>query len=111
MSHLKKHLLLVIPLLIVLSGCSRPESAGAQVRTPTVAKVVDTEPVRQETIRRVVEVNGTLAALDEVTVSSEVDGAVSKVLADLGDPVKAGQVMVELDHEKLQYSLDQQTAS
>ncbi len=111
MSHFKTHLLLVIPLWIGLSGCSRPESAGAQNRTAPVAKVVDTETVRQETIRRVVEVIGTLAALDEVTISSEVDGAVSKVLADLGDPVKAGQVMVELDHEKLQYSLDQQNAS
>src|SRR5689334_16086093 len=95
MLRLKIHFLLVVSLLIGLSGCSRPESAGAETRTAPVAKVVDTEPVRQETIRRVVEVNGTLAALDEVTVSSEVDGAVSKVLADLGDPVKAGQVMVE----------------
>jgi RND family efflux transporter MFP subunit len=58
-----------------------------------------------------VEVIATLAALDEVTISSEVDGAVSKILADLGDPVKTGQAMVELDREKLQYNLDQQQAA
>ena len=111
MSHLKTYLLFPFVLLPLLASCSKPESAVAKNRTEAAAKAVDTEPVRQETIRRVVEVIGTLAALDEVTVSSEVDGAVSKVFADLGDPVKAGQVMIELDREKLQYSLDQQQAA
>jgi RND family efflux transporter MFP subunit len=97
---------------LISSGCSRPESAGAQTRKPPGAvKVVDVESVKQESVHRAVDVIGTLAALDEVTISSEVDGPVSKILADLGDPVKAGQVMVELDREKLQYNLDQQKAT
>jgi multidrug efflux pump subunit AcrA (membrane-fusion protein) len=54
---------------------------------------------------------GTLAAEDQVTVSSEVDGVVRRVLTDLGDRVKAGQALVELDREKLQYSADQQRAA
>src|SRR5215468_5662353 len=96
----------------ILTGCSKTETAGAQNRTaPSVAKAVDIETVKQETVHRAVDLVATLSALDEVTISSEVDGAVSKILVDLGDPVKAGQVMVELDHEKLQYSLDQQNAS
>jgi len=44
-------------------------------------------------------------------VSSEVDGVVRRVLADLGDRVAAGQPLVELDREKLQYNLDQQRAA
>src|SRR5215831_13962641 len=97
---------------LISSGCSKPESAGAQTRKlPGAAKVVDVESVKQESVHRAVDVVGTLAALDEVTISSEVDGPVSKILADLGDPVKAGQVMVELDREKLQYNLDQQKAT
>ena len=36
--------------------------------------------------------SGTLAAVDQVTISSEADGKVSRILADLGDRVKAGQV-------------------
>jgi len=36
---------------------------------------------------------------------------VRRVLADLGDRVKAGQPLVELDPEKLQYNLDQQRAA
>jgi RND family efflux transporter MFP subunit len=54
---------------------------------------------------------GTLAAEDQVTVSSEVDGVVRRVLADLGDRVSSGQTLVEIDREKLQYSLDQQRAA
>ena len=65
----------------------------------------------QEKIRRTVEVVGTLAAEDEVTISSQADGAVRRVLADLGDRVKSGQTLVELDREKLQYNLDEQKAA
>jgi multidrug resistance efflux pump len=62
-------------------------------------------------VPRLVEVVGTLAAEDEVTISSEVEGVVRRVLADLGDRVRADQPLVELDPERLQYSLDQQKAT
>ncbi|HEV3140967.1 MAG TPA: efflux RND transporter periplasmic adaptor subunit, partial [Vicinamibacterales bacterium] len=64
-----------------------------------------------ESVRRAVEVVGTLAAEDEVTVSSQAEGTVSRILADLGDRVTAGQPMIELDREKLQYNFDQQRAT
>jgi RND family efflux transporter MFP subunit len=51
----------------------------------------------------VIDVVGTLAAQDEATVSSEAAGTVVRVLADLGDRVHAGQVIVELDQEKPHY--------
>ena len=97
---------------LALSGaaCSKSESAQARSRD-AAAKPVKTEPVRQEMVHRAVEVVGTLAAEDEVMLSSEADATVSRILADLGDRVKAGQVLIELDREKRQYSLDQQRAS
>jgi len=97
---------------LALSGaaCSKSESAQARGRD-AAAKPVKTEPVRQEMVHRAVEVVGTLAAEDEVMLSSEADATVSRILADLGDRVKAGQVLIELDREKRQYSLDQQRAS
>ena len=54
---------------------------------------------------------GTLAAVDEVTVSSEAEGHVSRLLTDLGDRVVQGQPLVELDREKAQYNVDQQKAA
>ena len=67
--------------------------------------------MRHEAVNRAVNMTGTLAAEDEVTVSSQAEGVVSRILADLGDRGQAGQVLVELDREKLQYSLDQQRAA
>jgi len=95
---------------LVCAGCSKTESAQARGRDDA-AKRVKIELVRQEAVHRAVEVVGTLAAVDEVTVSSQAEGTVSRVLSDLGDRVIAGQPMVELDREKLQYNLDQQKAA
>ncbi|HEY7290211.1 MAG TPA: efflux RND transporter periplasmic adaptor subunit [Vicinamibacterales bacterium] len=60
---------------------------------------------------RSVEIVGTLAAVDEVTISSEADGIVSRILHDLGDRVHAGDALVELDREKAEYNLAQQRAA
>jgi len=102
--------LLLCPAIVLSAGCSRSKVEPRDGRK-TAAKLVKTEPVRQEAVRRTVEVVGTLAAADEVTISSQAEGIVRAVLADLGDPVKAGQTLVEIDREKLQYTLDEQKAA
>jgi multidrug efflux pump subunit AcrA (membrane-fusion protein) len=95
---------------LVTSGCAG-SSADEADGPKEPAKAVKTDAVRQESVRRTLEVVGTLAAEDQVTVSSEVDGVVRRIGADLGDRVSAGQPLIELDREKLQYSLDQQRAA
>jgi multidrug efflux pump subunit AcrA (membrane-fusion protein) len=100
-------------ILILAAGtaaCSKTETAQARGREDA-AKPVKVEQVKRETIHRTVEVIGTLAAVDEVTVSAEAEGRVSKLLADLGDRVTAGQPLIELDREKPQYNYDQQKAA
>jgi multidrug efflux pump subunit AcrA (membrane-fusion protein) len=103
---------LCVAALAVLSlpACSREQHAQARGRDDA-AKSVSTTKVRQETVTRSIEVVGTLAAVDEVILSSQTEGAVSRILADLGDRVKAGQPLIELDAEKLQYNLEQQKAA
>ncbi|OLC77308.1 MAG: hypothetical protein AUJ01_01395 [Acidobacteria bacterium 13_1_40CM_3_65_5] len=98
--------------LVLLAGaaCSKSETAQARGRDDA-PKPVKVERVREEPVRRSIEVVGTLAAVDEVTISSEAEGRVSKLLADLGDRVRAGQTLMELDAEKLQYNLEQQKAA
>jgi multidrug efflux pump subunit AcrA (membrane-fusion protein) len=100
----------VVALSAGAAACSRSESAQARGRDDA-AKPIKVEAVKQEAIHRSVEVVGTLAAVDEVVVSSEAEGRVSRLLADLGDRVTAGQALVELDREKPQYNLDQQKAA
>jgi multidrug resistance efflux pump len=95
---------------LVASACSKSDTAQARGREDS-AKTVKVEAVGEETVVRSLEVVGTLAAVDEVTVSSEADGIVSRILHDLGDRVRSGDVLVELDREKAQYNLEQQRAA
>ena len=100
----------VVCVAVPLAGCSKSETAQASSKDGD-AKPVRVEAVKQESVRRAVDVVGTLAAVDQVTISSEADGKVSRILADLGDRVKAGQVLVQIDSEKQQYSYEQQQAA
>lgn len=104
-------LVVAIALGGALAGCSSASTGAETSGRETPAKAVQTEAVRREDVKRTVSISGTLAAENEVTVSSQAEGVVSRILADLGDRVLAGQVLVELDREKLQYNLDNQKAT
>jgi multidrug efflux pump subunit AcrA (membrane-fusion protein) len=92
------------------AGCTKADSAQAGAGDRQ-AKQVTVVPVKRDPVRRSVDVVGTLTAVDQVTVSSEADGTVRAILADLGDRVKAGQVLVRLDNERQQYTSQQQQAA
>ena len=101
---------LVVILSAAVSGCSKSDiaEAGGSDRQP---KPVAVTPVQRDPVRRAVDVVGTLTAVDQVTVSSEADGTVRAILADLSDRVKADQVLVRLDNERQTYSYQQQQAA
>jgi len=96
----------------VLSFASCSKTDGKQVDSsgarPLSVRVL---PVEQRQIRRNVEAVGSLFPLEEVTVSSEVEGRVEQVLVDVGDHVSAGQTIVKVVPTELQLTLDQQRAS
>ena len=97
-------------LALAATGCSKPDTSAQARSRESAAKSVQVEVVRQDAVRRAVDVVGTLVAVDQVTISSEADGKVSRILADLGDRVTAGQVLIQLDREKQQYTYEQQQA-
>jgi multidrug efflux pump subunit AcrA (membrane-fusion protein) len=101
---------ILLTLSVAAAGCSKSQTADAKARDLT-AKPVATALVLKNSVRRSVDVVGTLAAVDQVTISSEAEGTVRAILADLGDRVRAGQVLIQLDHEKQQYTYEQQQAS
>ena len=61
-------------------------------------------------LRRNIESVGSLFALEEVTVSSEVEGKVDEVLVDVGDRVERGQPLVNVSTIELKLAVDQQRA-
>lgn len=60
-----------------------------------------TEAVRRGNLTLTVTANGTLQPTRSVSIGSELSGTVSRVLVDVNDQVKKGQVLVELDTAKL----------
>jgi RND family efflux transporter MFP subunit len=103
-------LVFLAALLAGATACSKTETAQARSRE-AAPKAVRVETVRQESVKRAVDVVGTLVPVDQVTISSEADGRVSGILADLGDRVKTGQLLIQLDNEKQRYSYEQQQAA
>src|SRR5437899_9307851 len=97
--------------LLILPSCGnsvaskRPDSAARDERIQVRAV-----PIKATELRRNVESVGSLFALEEVTVSSEVEGKVDDVLVDIGDRVDRGQPLVNVSTIELKLALDQQRA-
>ncbi len=86
----------------------RPEASA-----PAGAKAVPVQLARVEAqaYRRNVESVGSLFPDEEVTVSSEVEGPVEQVLADVGDRVTKGQPLVRISTAELTLALEQARAA
>ena len=106
-----------LPVVITISlfglftaSCSKTSGKAVDNASPRPLSV-RVLPVEQKQVRRNIESVGSLFPLDEVTVSSEVEGRVDQVLVDVGDHVSAGQTIVKVVQTELQLTLDQQRAS
>ncbi len=101
---------LAIPFAVcaLLAACSEDKGAPAPrpALTVTVASpVTETWPVR-------IPANGTIEAWQEAIVGSDVQALrLTKVLADVGDTVKAGQVLAVFDDEPVKIEMAQAKAA
>lgn len=94
------------------AACSK-SIAGKQMDANAAAKPTSARAftVAPKQIRRNIESVGSLFPYEEVAVSSEVEGKVEQVMADVGDRVARGQAIVKVSPAELQLTLDQQRAS
>lgn len=60
-----------------------------------------TEPVVRGNLLITVTANGTLQPTRQLALGSELSGVIKRVQVDVNDPVKTGQVLIELDTSKL----------
>ena len=90
------------------AGCGRGRANAERGPKPVKARVVSVE---HRELRRDVEATGSLFAFDEVTVSSEIEGRVERVLVDVGDKIAAGQALVKVLPVEMELSAEQQRAS
>lgn len=93
---------------VLATGCGRQDKVLAKQDSGPIPIHVSRVVVKE--IRRAVDSVGTLFPFDESVVSAEIDGRVDQVNVDLGDRVKAGQVMVHISDEEQRYLLEQNEA-
>ena len=99
--------LLLITLSLVLGACSEEPAPAAEA--PTVAPVVDVtvQELNIQVWQGNIRTFGVVEALEEVNVAAELSGTVRAVHVNEGDPVEAGQLLLELDPQKRQLALQQ----
>lgn len=102
-------LLLVSSTLFGCGGCVRTpdtrtsDQAAQDTGTPPLEVTVSRATARPA--KRVLKFVGTLFGDQEVMLSSQVEGQIKLIHADLGDRIDAGQVLAEIDDEQLRARL------
>ncbi len=94
-------------------ACSReqPGTRSAAVAPAERKIAVSAAKVEGRDVQRSVQIIGTLSAAEEVTLGTEVPATVARILVDMGDPVQAGQVVVQLDEREARLEVERQSAS
>lgn len=106
----KAPLLILLPLLaiIALAGCSQPKPKTTEAQQARAVRVVT---LRAQPITGALTASGDLVSREEAAVLPEVSGfRVARVLVDVGDTVKKGQTLVELDPALIQAQIAQAEA-
>ena len=88
------------------------ENANSAANTPKASLTVTTVKPQQTTLNKVLSANGNIAAWQESSVSSEVNGLLlSEVLVNLGDHVKRGQVLAKFAASSIEADVAQMQAN
>jgi RND family efflux transporter MFP subunit len=98
---------------LTAAGCGRgPELTAAQAgpEAQSVARVVTTVVPERGTIRLTTSEPGQIEAFETTAIHAKVAGYVESLAVDIGDPIKAGQVLAELDVPELVAELEQERA-
>ena len=98
----------VAALAVVFAGGCAKSISNSVSGDATHPMLVHVFTVAEETTQRRVQAVGSLFAFEESTLSAQVEGRVSEVLADVGDTVKGGQPLIALDPQELQFEVDRQ---
>ncbi len=93
-----------------LPGCS-PAAAepSAKAQAPLAARAipVTVAPLERRTVERTIDAVGSLRGWEQVTIGSKRTGRVAKVLHDMGDHVRPGEPLIELESVDAKLAYDQ----
>lgn len=100
--------------MLATSGCNShtQTAAAAPLETPAVSVAPPSMPLPQQAVLdpKAYTTTGPLVAEQQADISAERDGRVVSVAVQIGDHVKAGQVLAQLDDRALRSACDAQKA-
>lgn len=103
-------LLALMGLLTLTSGCSDGQASnGSSESRPQPKTRVETLTMKPTSFTDVIEVTGTVEALDDATLSSQTDGPVTMLL-DLGTRVNSGEPVAKINAEEVEAAVEQAQA-
>jgi RND family efflux transporter MFP subunit len=94
---MKRYFLSVIPILIGLAGCGDIGRAPEAEKEPAPAAAVNTVTASVQQWPSVYEATGTVRARTAAVISAKMMGYVREVTVQVGDRVREGQLLVDLD--------------
>lgn len=100
--------LLAIPLALVIASCSpseKPQTQGPQAVPVTVAEVISSDAVYYD------EYPGSLNALNQISLTAQVSGYVTKINFQDGQEVKKGQLLYIIDAQIYEANYQQALAA
>ena len=90
-------LILICPIaLFQLSGCAKPKETVVADSGPKVIPI-SVKPLERKAIERKIDVVGSLKGWEEFQIGAKKGGRVLKVHHDVGDRIKPGELVVEID--------------
>ena len=100
--------LLLAPLAVVPAACKQATTEPEKV---SAAREVRLYKVEESALERTIEVSGTLAADERVTVAVKVPGRIASISVDLASTVKVGDPIAQIETTDYRLRVEQVTAA
>ena len=98
-----KRLPLMVAVILIGSFIT---SCGEQTKDTDRVKTVKIDTVRTESAQTILQYPGKIKAAEDISLAFRVSGTIRKIHVKDGQPVKAGQLLAELDPTDYQIQLD-----
>jgi RND family efflux transporter MFP subunit len=101
----------VATIVIVSSSCSRSGPNAALAQTAPGRITVSTAKAQPRDLADQISLTGNLTADEQITIYAKVPGYLKAIHVDIGDQVRQGQVIAELDIPEMATALDEKRAA
>jgi RND family efflux transporter MFP subunit len=110
-SRLRSTFLLILVLAAAGSACRGEEPAAAAVPAPEQRLDVSAVTVGLSNLESTLQISGSLVPQNRVAVMAKLPGTLSRIEAQIGDRVRAGQALAWLDRREIDAQVDAGTAA